>query len=111
MKDQSLCIIECKTGELLKYSSSGSDLIYEIAGIKSQLQELRVKTYLATTSDKVKDEEGIVKEDILIRSKVYDCDIIPAWEIRNLAGLYLSKDKSLSGKVFKTFFENKVRSS
>jgi len=111
MKDQSLCIIECKTGDLWQYSSSGSDLIYEIAGIKSQLQALRVKTYLATTSDKVKDEKGTIKEDLLIRSKVYDCDIIPAWEIQNLANLYLSKDKSLSGNVFKTFFKNKARSS
>lgn len=43
MKDQSLCIIECKTGELLKYSSSGSDLIYEIAGIKSQPKNSELK--------------------------------------------------------------------
>lgn len=109
IRDQSLCIIECKTGELSQYSSSGSDLIYEIAGIKSQLQALRVKTFLATTSDKVKDKEETVKKDLLLRSKVYDCDIIPSWEIRNLASLFLTQDRSLSKNVYKTFFKNQVR--
>lgn len=107
MRDQSLCIIECKTGDLVNYSSSGSDLIYEIAGIKSQLQALRVKTYLATTSDKVRNKEDTVKEDLLLRSRVYDCNIIPAWEISDFANLFLSHDKSLPGIVFRTFFGNK----
>jgi len=111
MRDQSLCIIECKTGNLSQYSSSGSDLIYEIAGIKSQLKALRVRTYLVTTSDKVKGDEETIKKDLLLRSKAYDCDIIPGWEIRNLANLYLDKDKSLSGTVFKTFFKRNVRYS
>ena len=109
MRDQSLCIIECKTGDLSQYSSSGSDLIYEIAGIKSQLQALRVKTYLATTSEKVKGEEEIIKKDLLLRSMVYDCDIIPAWEIRDLANRSISEKKSPSGIVFKTFFKRDAR--
>lgn len=111
MRDQSLCIIECKTGDLSQYSSSGSDLIYEIAGIKSQLQALRVKTYLVTTSEKVKCEEGMIKKDLLLRSKVYDCDVIPAWEIRDLANLYIDGSKPHSGMVFKTFFKRIARFS
>jgi hypothetical protein len=109
MRDQSLCIIECKTGNLSQYSSSGSDLIYEIAGIKSQLQALRVKTYLVTTSEKVKGKEEIIKKDLLLRSTAYDCDIIPAWEIRNLANQYIDEKKPPTGNVFKTFFKRNAR--
>ncbi|MFB3764597.1 MAG: Card1-like endonuclease domain-containing protein [Methanotrichaceae archaeon] len=103
MRDQSLCIVECKTGGQ-RHDPEANDVLYKIEAVKSGPKALRVETYLATTSDNVKDphRRGI-KEKLLRRSKIYGCSIIPGWKIKEIADLYLSNDPRLSSEVANAF--------
>ena len=76
MMNQSLCIVECKTGDQ-EHDPAGKDVLYKIEAIKSGLRAIRVKTYLATTSDNVIDpQKGGIKEPLLRRADIYDCKIV-----------------------------------
>jgi hypothetical protein len=77
MRDQSLCIVECKTGGQV-HDPEANDVLYKIEAIKSGPKALRVDTYLATTSDNVLDpKKGSIREKLMRRSKIYGCKIIP----------------------------------
>jgi len=103
MRNQSLCIVECKTGEQ-EHDPEADDVLYKIEAIKSGPKALRVETYLATTSDNVKDpKKEDIKEKLKRRSKIYGCKIIPGWEIREIADLYLSSDPRLDQVVANSF--------
>ena len=92
MKNQSLCIVECKTGGQ-EHDPQADDVLYKIEAVKSGPKALRVDAYLATTSDNVKDpEKGGIREKLLRRSRIYGCKIIPGWKIQEMADLYLSSD-------------------
>lgn len=103
MRNQSLCIVECKTGGQ-EHDPEANDVLYKIEAIKSGPKALRVDTYLATTSDNVLDpKKGRIREKLMRRSKIYGCKIIPGWKIKEIADLYLSNDPRLSVEVTKEF--------
>lgn len=103
MKNQSLCIVECKTGGQ-EHDPQGDDVLYKIEAVKSGPKALRVNAYLAATSDNVKDPEtGGIREKLLRRSKIYGCEIIPGWEIQRMADLYLSSDQGPNKEVADLF--------
>jgi hypothetical protein len=103
MRNQSLCIVECKTGGQ-EHDPEANDVLYKIEAIKSGPKALRVDTYLATTSDNVLDpKKGDIKEKLMRRSKIYGCKIIPGWKIREMADHSLLKDPRLEAEVAKEF--------
>jgi len=108
MMNQSLCTVECKTGSQ-EHDPAGKDVLYKIEAIKSGLRALRVKTYLATTSDNVIDPqtEGI-KEPLFRRAEIYECKIIPGWKLREMAELYFLKSPKLAESVAEGFEIRKV---
>ena len=108
MMNQSLCIVECKTGGQ-EHDPAGKDVLYKIEAIKSGLRAIRVKTYLATTSDNVIDpQKGGVKESLLRRADIYDCKIIEGGKLRELAELYFLKNPKLAERVAEEFEIRKV---
>ena len=52
MQDQSLCIVECKTGGQ-GHDPGANSTLYKIEAVKAGLMAIRMKTYLATTSPNV----------------------------------------------------------
>lgn len=103
MMNQSLCIVECKTGGQ-EHDPAAKDALYKIEAIKSGLRALRVKTYLATTSDNVIDPQtGGVKEPLLRRADIYECKIISGGKLREMAELYFLKSPKLEEKVADEF--------
>ena len=103
MMNQSLCIVECKTGGQ-EHDPAGKDVLYKIEAIKSGLRAIRVKTYLATTSDNVIDpQKGGIKEPLLRRADIYDCKIVAGGKLRELAELYFLKSPKLSERVAEEF--------
>ncbi len=102
MRDQSLCIVECKTGEQGQ-DPTGNDTLYKLEAIKNQLKAIRVRSYLATTASNVLNREGQIKKHITNRARIYNCKIIPGWTIRELADIYLSKDPRLTQQIAEVF--------
>jgi len=103
MMNQSLCTVECKTGGQ-EHDPAGKDVLYKIEAIKSGLRAIRVKTYLATTSDNVIDpQKGGIKEPLLRRADIYECKIIAGGKLRELAELYFLKSPKLAEKVAEEF--------
>jgi hypothetical protein len=103
MMNQSLCIVECKTGGQ-EYDPAGKDVLYKIEAIKSGLGAIRIKTYLATTSNNVIDpQKGGIREVLLRRADIYECKIIPGDRLRELAELYFLKSPKLPERVAEEF--------
>lgn len=103
MKNQSLCTVECKTGEQ-GHDLAGKDVLYKIEAIKSGLRALRVNTYLATTSDNVIDPlTESIKEPLLRRADIYECKIIAGERLRELAELHFLKSPKLDERVAEEF--------
>lgn len=103
MMNQSLCIVECKTGGQ-EHDPAGKDVLYKIEAIKSGLRALRVKTYLATTSDNVVDpQKGGIKEPLLRRADIYECKIIAGEKLRELAELYFLRSPKMAERVAEEF--------
>mgnify|MGYP003601873666 CR=1 FL=1 len=91
MKNQSLCIVECKTGER-KSGPEADNILYKIEAIKSGPKALRVKSYLATTWPEVIDEKtGEIKEALKNRCDLYGCEIVHGAMLREMAKLYLNE--------------------
>ncbi|MCX8207743.1 MAG: DUF1887 family protein [Methanothrix sp.] len=103
MIDQSLRIVECKTGGQ-EHDREGSDTLYKIEAIRKQLGALRVQSYLVTTSDNVIDSEtGKIREHLANRSRLYECTIIDPQKIVELARMYLAGDAKLNAKLAQVF--------
>lgn len=103
MRNQSLCIVECKTGGQ-EHDPEADGVLYKIEAVKSGPKALRVETYLATTSDNIKDQaKRGIKEKLLRRSKIYGCNIIPGWRIKEMAELNRSNDPRLRLEVADAF--------
>ncbi len=95
MQDQSLCFIECKTGNQKK--KKGVDILYKVEAIKKHLGALRVKSYLATTSPVVIDKDtGKIYEHLAIRSALYNCTIIEGKRIQKVAEMQHNPEKEIS---------------
>jgi hypothetical protein len=103
MMNQSLCTVECKTGGQ-GHDTAGKDVLYKIEAIKSGLRAIRVKTYLATTSDNVIDpQRGGIKGALLRRADIYECKIIAGGKLRELSELYFLKSPKLAERVSEEF--------
>jgi len=103
MQDQSLCIVECKTGGQ-GHDPGANTTLYKIEAIKAGLMAIRMNTYLATTSPNVVDPRtGGIKQSVANRCKLYNCTIIHGEPLREMANLYLNNDPSLHEKVAATF--------
>ena len=98
MQDQSLCFIECKTGNQKK--KKGEDVLYKVEAIKKHLGALRVKSYLATTSPIVIDKDtGKIYEHLATRSALYNCKIIEGEKLQKIAKMLLDARKASSELV------------
>lgn len=103
MTDQSLRIVECKSGSQ-EHDKEGSDTLYKIEAIRKQLGALRVRSYLVTTSDNVIDPNTRkIKEHLANRANLYECAIVKPDDVRGLARMYLAGDEGLSRGVAKVF--------
>jgi hypothetical protein len=99
MADQSLCIVECKTGAQ-RHDEKGDEVLYKMEAIKAGLGAIRVRAILATTSPNVIDPgTKDTREALKNRAKLYQCTIIHGGTLRDLASLYLADDPSLHLKV------------
>lgn len=103
MQDQSLCIVECKSG-WQGHDPGANSTLYKIEAIKSGLTALRMKTYLATTSPNVIDlKSGGIRRSIANRCTLYGCTVIHGAPLKEMAELALRHDQSLPEKVAATF--------
>jgi hypothetical protein len=101
MYDQSLRVVECKTGDQ-EHDPSGNETLYKVEAVKKQLGALNIKSYLATTSPNVlKGNE--LKDAIGDRAKLYNCTIIPGMEITALAKMEINKDPQIINEISKLF--------
>jgi hypothetical protein len=82
MKDHTLSFVECKSGS--QNNDKDSDVLYKVETIRKQLGALRVKSYLATTTNNIL-QDGQIKESFANRASLYHCTIIPLGQICQLA--------------------------
>ena len=83
MKGIELNIVECKTGS--QEHGSWTDVFYKIEAVKKQFGSLRIKSYVVSTSKNILDAKGNIKEAVLARANFYNCTILPAKMIKELA--------------------------
>lgn len=103
MQDQSLCIVECKTGGQ-GHDPGANKTLYKIEAVKAGLMAIRMKTYLATTSPNVIERNtGDIKPSVANRCKLYNCMIIHGKPLKEMAELFLKSDPSLHEKVAAAF--------
>ncbi|OPY38410.1 MAG: hypothetical protein A4E35_00833 [Methanoregula sp. PtaU1.Bin051] len=103
MANQSLCIVECKTGSQ-KQDVKGDAVLYKMEAIKAGLGAIRVRAFLATTSPNVIDPgTKDTREALKNRANLYQCSIIHGGTLKHLASLYLANDPSLHAKVAAVF--------
>lgn len=106
MQDQSLCIVECKTGGQ-GHDPGANSTLYKIEAVKAGLVAIRMKTYLATTSPNVVEQgTGRIKPSVANRCKLYNCTIIHGEPLKEMAKLFLNNDPSLRERVAATFHLN-----
>jgi len=101
IRNQSLCIVECKTG---RYDGDRDNILYKIEAIKSGPKALKVSTFLATTAPDVIDPlTGEIKKSLKNRCELYGCEIIHGEIISKLANLYGMDDEELIKNVAREF--------
>jgi Card1-like, endonuclease domain len=84
MRDYSLWMIECKTGE--QGHDLGGEIFYKVEAVVRQFRALHVRTILATASDFLLDPKtGRVKQGLRTRAEIYRCIIAGREQIRELA--------------------------
>uniref|UniRef100_A0A7C4QLT8 DUF1887 family protein n=1 Tax=Schlesneria paludicola TaxID=360056 RepID=A0A7C4QLT8_9PLAN len=83
MHDHGLVMMECKSGS--QDHDPGTDILYKVEAVTRQFRALRVRSYLATTSSNVLDNDKHVKPVLRTRSAIYNCKILTANEIVRLA--------------------------
>jgi hypothetical protein len=83
MHNYELAMIECKTGS--QGHDRDGDILYKVDAVSRQFRALRVRSYLATTSDNILDRNGQIKSTILDRAAIYGCRLLSARLIHQLA--------------------------
>jgi len=83
MREYGLGMIECKSGS--QAHDPGSDILYKIEAVTRQFRALRVRSYLATTGSNVLDSSGSLKSSVKNRASIYNCRIVTATEIKQIA--------------------------
>jgi len=93
MQDQTLCIVECKTGEQ-KHDKEGN-VLYKIEAVKRQFGAIKVKSCLATTSDNMIDKKtNKMKKQLEMRAAIYQCNIVLGDQLQKIANEYLENPDS-----------------
>lgn len=83
MKGTRLNFIECKSGT--QQHGKWQDVFYKVESIKKQFGALQVYSHLASSSNNILDKENKIKTEVQLRADLYNCKIIPAEIIRQLA--------------------------
>lgn len=91
MHNYSLSMIECKSGS--QDHDPSSDILYKVEAVTRQFRALRVRSYLATTSNNVLDKDGNLKSSLRTRSEIYNCRILTANQVVQLAGESTTPDQ------------------
>lgn len=90
MRDYGLAMVECKSGS--QDHDPGSDILYRVEAVTRQFRALRVRSYLATTGDNILDPSGNIKTSVRNRASIYNCRVVTAAEIRQIANSSDSPD-------------------
>lgn len=83
MRDYGLAMLECKSGS--QDHDPGSDILYKVEAVTRQFRALRVRSYLATTGGNILDASGGLKASVRNRASIYNCRIVTAAEIKQIA--------------------------
>lgn len=83
IRNYGLEMLECKSGS--QDHDSGSDVLYKIEAVTRQFRALRVRSYLVTTGRNVLDNCGNLKASVRNRASIYNCRIVTAAEIKQIA--------------------------
>jgi hypothetical protein len=83
MREYGLAMVECKSGS--QDHDPGSDILYKVEAVTRQFRALRVRSYLATTGSNVLDASGNLKTSVKNRASIYNCRIVTAAEIKQIA--------------------------
>ncbi|MHB1557389.1 MAG: Card1-like endonuclease domain-containing protein [Isosphaeraceae bacterium] len=83
MNGHQLAAIECKSGSQ-RHDREG-DILYKVEAVTRQFGALRVQSLIATTADNLFDRHGAIKPEIRNRAEIYNCRILTADVIRDLA--------------------------
>jgi hypothetical protein len=83
MRDYGLATLECKSGS--QDHDPSSDILYKVEAVTRQFRALRVRSYLATTGSNVLDDNRNLKASVKNRASIYNCRIITAAEIKQIA--------------------------
>ncbi|MEX1027459.1 MAG: DUF1887 family CARF protein [Candidatus Paceibacterota bacterium] len=78
-----LNMIECKSGA--QEQDRDVDALYKVEAVIRQFRALRVRSYLATTSDNLFDKQGNIKPSLQDRAAIYNCRFVTKSEIQHLA--------------------------
>ncbi|MGL4420465.1 MAG: Card1-like endonuclease domain-containing protein, partial [Gemmataceae bacterium] len=91
MHDYGLSMMECKSGS--QDHDPSTHILYQVEAVTRQFRALRVRSYLATTSNNVLDNDKNVKPFISTRSDIYNCKIITSNEVIRLASEAVMPDQ------------------
>ena len=98
MRDHALCTVECKSGA--QWRDPKFDILYKVEATIRQFRALRVRSFIATTSELIYDKGGrTIKPQIVSRAEAYNCRILGIDQIAGLAQENISADE-----VRKVFF-------
>ena len=101
MRDHALCTVECKSGG--QWHDPKFDILYKVEATIRQFRALRVRSFIATTSELIYEKSRlkgrIIKPQIVSRAEAYNCQILGIDEIAGLAQKHVSADD-----VRKVFF-------
>jgi len=83
MYEHALAMIECKSGA--QAHDRQADILYKVEAVTRQFRAIRVRSLLATTADSIFDDKRAIRHNIRNRAETYNCRIVTAAMIRQLA--------------------------
>jgi hypothetical protein len=92
MRRQALGVIECKSGAQEQEDDPNAPLDKLEARIQ-QIRSLRVNPVLVTTSAKILDQDGQLKQNLADRARIYNCRIVTVHQAQDLARCSDSAEK------------------
>lgn len=103
MHNQTLHIVECKTGSQAN-DKYGDNTLYKMEAIKESMSAIKIKSYLVTTSFNIYNENNrSIKDNVTKRALSYDITIISPIDIIKLAGEFNNKQQLIQNcrRIFK----------
>ena len=83
MHEYRLCVMECKSGA--QEQDPKADVLYKVEAVVRQFRGLGIRSYLATTADNIRGQDGNLRPGIRDRAAIYQCRILMREQIRQLA--------------------------